>query len=347
MNLFIKLISLTLISLSISSCVENQSQELPKTISKKVIVKKVDHKNISFPISATGILESKNEKNLSFLTGGIISNIHVVEGQQVSKGQTLASLNRDEFISNRNKAEEAIKQTKRDLERTEKLYNENIATKEQLENLTTLLDVQRSDLKIATYYLNQSIIKAPNNGKIYKVYSEENEIIGKGMPVLIFASNNSSWIIQTALTDVDIFKIKQQNKSQIEFDAFPNKSFDATVSSIYPKANPMTGLFSVELELKESGFDLRSGLIANIIIENSNSDDLFFIPMSAIKKATESTATIFRVSNNKAQKVDLKIEKLSNDGIYTSYGLNIGDKIIIDGNAYLKDNDKISILNKD
>ena len=49
------------------------------------------------PITASGVLASKEETVLSFKVGGVIQNLNVNEGEQVHTNQKLANLNLSEI----------------------------------------------------------------------------------------------------------------------------------------------------------------------------------------------------------------------------------------------------------
>ena len=83
-----------LIHISCQNSTENEvreSNEIPVRVTRSI------RQKVAFPIRTSGILSSKKEMKLSFKTGGIIDRIYVDEGQQVSKGQLLASLNLSEI----------------------------------------------------------------------------------------------------------------------------------------------------------------------------------------------------------------------------------------------------------
>ncbi|MCB0621482.1 MAG: biotin/lipoyl-binding protein, partial [Saprospiraceae bacterium] len=61
-------------------------------------------------VFGTGRLASREESKLSFKTGGIVSRIHVREGQQVRRGQLLAELDLDEIEAQTQQASLGVQQ---------------------------------------------------------------------------------------------------------------------------------------------------------------------------------------------------------------------------------------------
>jgi len=106
------------------------------------------------PIEAGGTIGAKEETKLSFKIGGVIDGMNAKEGQYIRKGTVLARLNTTEINAQVMKARQAKDKLQRDLDRAKKLYAEQAATLEQVEGLTTALEVASSDLEIAGF--NQS-----------------------------------------------------------------------------------------------------------------------------------------------------------------------------------------------
>ncbi len=237
--------AIIIITLFFSACKEQVAEE---KITEKVKVRttKVIEKEMSIPVHCSGKLSSKEESKLSFKTGGIISNIFVDEGQKVKKGQVLAKLNLSEIQAQVNQARLGLEKAKRDFRRANNLYQDSVVTLEQLQNVTTALNIAKSNVKIAEFNLQYSTIKAPSNGKILKRVAEENEIIGTGYPIFLFGSTENDWIIRVNITDKDIFSLKLNDKAEIKFDAYPDKTFTASVTEIGNSADPYTGTYEVE-----------------------------------------------------------------------------------------------------
>ena len=85
----------------------------------------------------SGSMASTAEARLSFKIGGIISKIYVKEGDHVVKGQLLATLDLTEINAQVQQATQNAEKAQRDVTRARNLYNDTVATLEQLQNATT------------------------------------------------------------------------------------------------------------------------------------------------------------------------------------------------------------------
>lgn len=327
--------------LSLTACNTNEIQEKDEK-SVKVQTIQVKNEDISVPIRTSGKLYAESELKLGFTTGGIIQRVYVEEGQSVKKGQLLAQLDLSEIQSQVMQTRLALEKAKRDYSRAKNLYGDSVATLEQLQNSQTALEYAESNNTIANFNLQHSRIVAPSDGKILKLLAEQNEISGPGYPVLLFGSIEDAYIIRINVTDKDIFKIMPNDRADIEFDAYPNKHFEAFVSEIGRAADPFTGTFEVELKLKDPKVELASGLISYVELRPSKKETLALIPIDAVISGTGNTAFVYALSeDNKVIKLKLKVNEITDEHVLAYTEGMTYEKIIIAGQEKIRPGDKV------
>jgi RND family efflux transporter MFP subunit len=333
-----------IIALIFNACKEQVKEE--KIVEKvKVRTTKVIEKEMSIPVHCSGKLFSKEESKLSFKTGGIISGIFVDESQKVKKGQVLAKLNLLEIQAQVNQAKLGLEKAERDFKRANNLYKDSIVTLEQLQNVTTALDIAKSNVEIAEFNLQYSTIKAPSNGKILKRVAEENEIVGPGSPIFLFASDDNDWVVRVNITDKDIFSLQLKDNAEVKFDAYPDKIFSATVTEIGNSADPYTGTYEVELTLKPTNTKFASGLIAIVDIFPSKKETFKIISINALIEGNETEGFIYQVINkNQVKKLKIKIHKISDKDLIIKSGVKAGADIIIEGVSYVCNGSGIEVI---
>ncbi len=345
MKNIIKTLSIVLITILFFSACKEQVAE--KKVAEKVKVRTTTliEKEISIPVHCSGKLSSKEESKLSFKTGGIISNIFVNEGQAVKKGQVLAKLNLSEVQAQVNQARLGLDKAGRDFRRASNLYKDSVITLEQLQNVTTALDIAKSNVEIAEFNLQFSTIKAPSNGKIFRRIAEENEIVGPGNPIFLFGSTDNDWIVRVNITDKDIFSLQLNDKADIKFDAYPDKIFHATVTEIGNSADPYTGTYEVELRLEQTNTKFASGLFATVDIYPSRKEKFKIISVNALIEGNETEGYIYQVINkNKVKKLKIKIYKISDKDLFIKSGAEAGAEIITEGVSYVIGTSEVEVI---
>src|SRR5690606_3348796 len=112
-------------------------------------------------IKAIGILFSENETTASSKTGGIVRKTFVREGNFVTKGQKLATVDLTEIDAQIYQAKQAVEKAERDVQRVANLHSDSVATLEQVENSKTALEVARKSLEIGEFNRNNADAVAP------------------------------------------------------------------------------------------------------------------------------------------------------------------------------------------
>src|SRR4051794_27748465 len=88
---------ITASALFLASCSENKAQTPVKEDAVVVRTQPVTFTDYTAKLEYSGSLSSTSETKLSFKIGGIISKIYVKEGDHVSRGQLLATLDLTEI----------------------------------------------------------------------------------------------------------------------------------------------------------------------------------------------------------------------------------------------------------
>ncbi|MBE0646663.1 MAG: efflux RND transporter periplasmic adaptor subunit [Bacteroidales bacterium] len=333
---------LLLLALSFLAC--NRTPDMTNKDDRvRVKVVGAEFNKINEAVRTSGQLSSKTEVRLSFKTGGLIEQISVKEGQSVLQGDVLARLNLAEVNAMEHQADLAFKKADRDYARVENLYNDSVATLENLQDALTGLDIAKANLDIARFNRKYSVIEAPAQGKILKKLAEESEIVGPGQPIFLFGSSGDEWVVKASLTDRDVVKIELGDPAVIHFDAFPDVDFQSVVSEIGRAADPYTGTYEVKLSLTPQKYPLASGFVARVEIYTPQPVLCLQIPIEALVEAQGDVGYIFIARDNRAEKRQIRISN-TNGIICIQEGVEEGELIITEGANYLKESDEIVIL---
>lgn len=362
-TLFIIAVATTVVYIAHSAghTTDNNENLQPKKV-ETVVVTPTKYRQVIF---GSGKLAAKEESKLSFKTGGIIKRIYVSEGQSVRKGQVLAELALDEIQAQTQQAglgrqqaeisidnaKLALKLAERDYQNALGLYQDSVATLEQMQNAEVQLDNARNQLKaaqkglafneqnveVAQFNLRYSKITAPADGTILKKMAETNELVGPGSPVFIFGSREKAQVVKVNITDKDIIHVQLGDSAQVAFDAYPNHYFQGIVREVASMADAYTNTYEVEVEISSEGKRLLSGFIGAVDILTETQEDVFRLTVDALLSANDQRGTIFLLKEGHARKTQINISRLDGSDLLVSEGLQTGDEVIISGVGYLED----------
>ena len=300
---------------------------------------------ISIPVHTTGTLVTREELKLSFKTGGIVSKIFVREGDKVSKGDLLASLNLLEINANAEQAKIGYDKSLRDYIRAENLLKEGATSLEKKQNAETAMNIAKNSLEIAQFNLHHSRIEAPEKGIIMKQFVKENELVSSGYPVFLFGYSGRYWKVKAGLPDRDIIKINPGDSAEVIFDAYPGVRFSAWVDQIGEMSDPYTGTYETELTLKDAGYRLVSGFVASADIFPSVKKSCTMVPVGSIVEADGLHGYIYIVNSEmKARKIHVEIAVITGNKVAVT-GIPQGVTMVVsEGAAYLRDGVVVEIV---
>ena len=311
-----------------------------------VTVAQVKHEQRKQPIRNSGRISHKNEMRLSFKTGGLIEQINVEEGDVVTAGQALATLDLEEINAQQNRAASSYKKAAADLERFSKLYDEALVSLQVIQNAQSANDSAAADLQIANFNKKLSVIRAPAHGRILKRYVESNELIQPGQPVFMLASSKQGSVVRVGLIDQEIVKVAVGDPASILLDAYPGRGFTGTVSEVALSTESSAGTFEVEVLIDDQGFDLRSGLIARVEITPVSGDLQYYIPIESVFKANNGLARVFILDDDDhtVTEVSVEIVEYLQGEVAVRGSLKDTDQVIKLGAPYLSDGSRVRIV---
>ena len=334
------------------SCKKNYEDLSAETLTgstmTRVNVERLEITSDPIPVQSIGRLKAKKEYKLSFKIGGVIANMNQQEGRYVKKGQVMASLRQNEINAQVLKAERALEKVKRDLERIEKMYKDDVATLENVQDLKTLLAVSEADVDVAKFNKQYASIVSPISGRVIKRLAEPGELVSPGQPLYLLATTgNSGHVMMVSVSDRDVQRLALGDKAMTTFDAFPDEVFESRIVEIAEGADPRTATFEVELSVSAPDLRLRNGMIGRTKITPAGNDSFYILPMAAVVEADDGELLVFSPSQDRLKAEAFTVEPAyigATDIMVKTTEFNT-EEIITNGSSYLIDGDEIEIVN--
>ena len=247
-------------------------------------------------------------------------------------------------------------------ERVKSLYEAGGATKAQLDEITakktadentyklaleaeaiarTKLEKAAAGLELSNTKLSDTSINSPIGGIVMKKLVEEGEIIAQGYPVAAIG--------QVDVVDVEI-GVSDQDMKHIEFGQKVkvylyglDKSYDGIVGEIGPSADPTTRTFAVKVKVKNPKFEIKPGMVAKVDIPVSSVEGIL-VPVSSVLSRPEGEVVyIYDEETATVRKQLVETGDIMKDKIKILSGISNGDKLVVEGQFKLNDNDKVSV----
>jgi RND family efflux transporter MFP subunit len=295
-------------------------------------------------ITTNGLVITKDEMRLSFKVGGVIRKVHVTEGDLFTRGQRLAEIELTEVNSQVDQARQLAEKARRDLQRGENLYQDQVISLEQLQDLRTQAALANAQLSSARFNLGYSVITAPRDGVVLRKLAEERELVPAGQPILVVGAKDRGFVVRAGLADREIVQVKLGDVAEIRLDAFPGKVFRGSVSEVAGAADERNGLFLVELRFEDAPPNLISGLVAKLRVQPTATETLTYVPIASVVEADGNRASVFVVDGDRARRREVEVAFIAPESVALTSGVTPGERVITDGALYLENDERIELV---
>ena len=315
---------------------------------KKIQTIEARVKTIESVVTASGTIRSEDEASLRFLTSGKLTWIGSKEGDYVSRGQEIASLDTQDLEKRLKKDLNLYFKTRLDFEDTKDSQKDKVITdalKRIAERSQADLDNAVIDVEIRDLAIQFSKLSSPINGRIV----EKSDFFAlsnvTSADVIFKVSNFSKLNFVAEIDETEIGKIKVGQKATIILDAFTNKPIETTVNKISPQAiMSSTGATAFEVTFqvpRDENLLLGMNGEAKIVIDEKK---------NALTIPTESLVDekyVWIAKNGKYVKREIKTGIKSDSEAEVIENLKQEDQVVTNGFAELGKNSLIQkIFNK-
>ncbi len=289
-----KLAAIISAALIIASCSNN-----PKVTYNSATVQK---QNISTSITATGTIEPVTEVEVGTQVSGIIDKIYVDYNSEVKRGQVIAELDKTNLLSKLASAQSNLSNAQSDLafqkanyNRFKTLYEKGLVSANDYENAKLSYDkavqtvkVQQQAVQEAQTNLGYATITAPINGVVLAKKVEEGQTVASSMttPTLfIIAQDLTDMRVIADIDEADIGGVKEGQRVSFTVDAFPDDTFEGTVTQVRQQATTESNVVTYEVVISAPNNDLKlkPGLTANVTIYTLEKNGVMAVPSKALR----------------------------------------------------------------
>lgn len=282
-------------------------------------------------VEVRGEVESRKNVSLSPTTGGKIEKVWVVEGQQVTAGQVLVSLESNILRNTVSELKTSLELANTVYEKQKKLWEQKIGS--EIQYLQAKNNKESIEGKLATVnaQLDQMTIKAPFSGAIDRVDALVGEMAAPGMSLVRMVNPNDMYI-KTDLSEGFIGKLKPNDKVEVYFPAF-DKKVKSNILSIGQVINPENRTFRVETSFN-SEVPAKPNQVVVISVRDYVNPKVFTVPTKLIQRDNEGTFVFVTEQKDNllvARKVYVKPGLSYNGVTEVLEGLKGDEKVVNEG----------------
>jgi membrane fusion protein, multidrug efflux system len=310
--------------------------------SKEVAVTELSPKKFNHYVQTQATVESENNLMISAKAAGTITHLYVNEGDQVSKGQTIAQIDNSIMLRSIESMKSQLELATSVYERQKNLWEQKIGTEVQF--LQTKTQKESLEKQIASLQEQNELtkIKSTINGTVDALMIKQGENVAPGMPA-VRVVNSSDLKLTAKISEAYATRVKKGDKVLVNVSEL-NREIPATVTFAGRTIDPLSRTFDVEVKLPSSA-DLRPNMTATAKVIFHTENQALVIPINVIQEINnEKVVYIAEAKGNQTVAVR---KVVTVDGVYGGLaqvkGLKAGDKVITVGYQGLNDGDFVKI----
>ncbi|KAA3660686.1 MAG: efflux RND transporter periplasmic adaptor subunit [Calditrichaeota bacterium] len=299
---------------------------------------------ISSFILLSSNLETERMADVYSRVQGVVERINLEEGQTVRKGQTLATLEADEYKLASDKALVELKKQESIFKRAQQMHAKKLLSNEEFEQAKFTKEGAEIAYKQAKLNLDYTSIESPISG----VVGERLVRVGDRVqpPDKLFAVVNTAEIIAVIhVPEKEIGRIQIGQEAFVMSDHLDGHQFLGKVKRVSPVVDPQSGTFKVTIGINNKSNKLRPGMFINVHVITDTHMEAVLVPKPAIVYENESM-NVFVVRDSIAHKAVLNAGFQNYEYVEALDGLEPGDQIIVVGQSGLKDQTKVKVVSE-
>ncbi|MCG3121394.1 MAG: Multidrug resistance protein MdtA [bacterium] len=307
-------------------------------------------------LAVSGTLAGENEATVIAETNGKVLTVKAQIGDWVNKGQTILQVENDlkQVALEQAKAQAMTAQTnyekaQKDLKRYEELFQDQIATQNDIENARLAARAAEAQLKgaeaalqLAQRHYDDTAIKAPLTGRLADRYVNQAAMVmpGDKIGVVVDARNMK---LRTSVAENEVGLLRIGQPVEVVADALPGVKFSGKVLTVAQKAN-MERTYPVEILVQnDKAESLRSGMFGRAIIQIASANNAIVVPSAAVFSDAARSTYVFVEANGVAKRVEVQVGMQQDQQVEIAHGLAAGARVVVSGQQRLTDGTKVAV----
>lgn len=348
-----------------------------------VEVTEVTQGAMSTEYSVNGKVAADNEVQVFPMLAGQVLTLSVSEGDKVSKGQTLLSVDTSTVTSTMSSLRESYNATKTATDKA--IENAQISVQQAqlaVENTEALLEAgaaAEQDLTKAKQGLEQAqagvaqaraqqaaslaqiqasmdqinkqaslgTVTAPCAGTVTTVNVVQGGMASSAQPAVVIAEDSRVKI--KASVSEDVFAgLHVGDSAGVQISVLSDEVKTAKILSLPAAANQQTNLYDVSVSVPD-GSDPAIGSFATVIFYTDRRENTLSVPTECVLTGNDNERYLFTVdeSGTTAKRVTVETGLVGKTQTEITSGLTAGDRVVTKGQSYLSDGSAVRVVTSD
>lgn len=321
-----------------------QKEEKTEVAAIRVETVNVTESPVSAGRTYSGVIEESKGTVLSFKVAGTIQSLAVTEGQKVSKGQLIATLDGASLQSNYEIAKSALATAQDTYDRMKQLHDANSLPDMKWVEVSNALSAAKSTCDIAKNALNDTKLYAPFSGVISQKFMDAGSTAAPAVPIVKLVEI-SPVKASISVPENEVSEFGTGAEANITVTAADGATITGRLTEKGVAADPLSRTYTIKFTANNPDGKLLPGMLCNVSLKSVGETSAIVLPTESVLLDNENQAFVWVVEDGKAVKRNIELGSYTVDGVIAASGLSAGDEVIISGQQKVSTGMKVESIN--
>ncbi|MBO4751939.1 MAG: efflux RND transporter periplasmic adaptor subunit [Bacteroidales bacterium] len=288
-----------------------------------------------------GNVEGAATVDVSFGTVGRVATLRVKEGDKVTKGQLLATIDNAAAASSYEAAKATLERAEDGYRRAKMVYDKGSLPEVKWIEVQTQLNQARSLCDVAQKNVTDCMLRAPMSATVGKRYVEPGATVSPMQPVVRLI-DMTQMCVRMSVPEADIAYIAKGDTVDVTVNAADSLQLKGVVDEKDISADAVSHSYLVRVRLVASKEEMKRvlpGMVCRVRMSGSASHQeeatggtRLMVPNRAVQIGNDGQRYVWKVvDSNRVERCAVTIGDLTANGVLVTKGLEKGDIVVTDG----------------
>lgn len=294
-------------------------------------------------VSAVGTLRAAESVVVKPEVAGRIRSIHFEGGAQVRRGDLLVALDASIAAAEAQQTRAELALARANHQRAADLAKQKFLSERARDEAAASLHVLEAKLELAQARLAKASIRAPFAGVLGLRNVSPGDYVREG-DELVTLEDVSQMKVDLRLPERYLGLLRRGQRLSVEFDAWPGRTFPATLEAIDVQVDANGRSVVVRGELPNPESLLRTGMFARVALTLGQRERAVIVPEEAVF-AVGQDQYVFRIEQGRAERVRVRTGLRRDGRVEIVEGVRSGERVVTAGQLKLSpDGDEVRIV---
>jgi membrane fusion protein, multidrug efflux system len=327
-----------------------------------VVAGKVEQRDIPVQLTSIGNVESFQTVQIRSQVNGQIVGVHFKEGQDVTKGQLLFTLDKRPFQA---ALDQAIGNLKRDqaqaanaevqAKRYAELQEQGVVAREQADQViaqaksnASVVAADEAAVEAARVQLQYTEIRSPIDGRAGALQINLGNLVkANDTPFLVQLNQITPIYVTFTVPEVSLSQVRQYVSQGLKVLAFPkgqnSDAADGQLTFIDNGVDPTTGTVKLKGTFQNKDRKLWPGEFVDVNLNLTTQKNAIIVPTKAVQTGQQGDYVYVIKSDGTAEPRNVTTAGTYKEVTLIGKGLSAGETVVVDGQLKVVPNGKVAV----